>query len=111
MTNITTATTIEYKSAKGGFISVDDMDADHLRNAFKKLIKDQLIPEGRVVSNVVDQKLSLKALASVQAAIIDIRKIDMSASEEGVEHWKGVRKTLANVGILLDQYANPDKDV
>jgi len=35
----------------------------------------------------------------------------MSASEEGVEHWKGVRKTLANVGILLDQYANPDKDV
>ena len=80
MTNITTATTIEYKSAKGGFISVDDMDADHLRNAFKKLIKDQLIPEGRVVSNVVDQKLSLKALASVQGSLFSFITVWTSLS-------------------------------
>ena len=106
----TNTMTIEYKSHKGGFINVDDMDEGHLRNAFKKLIKDKLAPEGRVVANEVNAKAALKALASVQAALVDLRKVDMTASNEGVDHWKGVNKYLTSVGLLLDQYANPDKD-
>jgi len=101
---------VEYKSKKGGFINVDAMDEGHLRNAFKKLIKDQLVPEGRVVQTIVDPKQSLKALASVQAALIDLRKVDFTASEEGTEHWKGVNHYLASVGLLLNEYANPDKE-
>jgi|TARA_R110000796_G_scaffold228005_1_gene344992 hypothetical protein len=103
--------TVEYKSAKGGFISVDDMDEGHMRNAFKKLIVDKLVPEGRVVSNQVDQKGAIKALASLQAAIFDLRKLDMTASEEGVEHWKNVGHYLTDAGLLLSQYSNPEKDV
>ena len=110
MTNTANPMNTEYKSHKGGYIKVGELDVEHLRNLVTKLIVDKLVPEGRTIPQEVDKKQALKALASVQAALVDIRKCDFTPSNEGVDHWKGVNKYFSSVGLLLNQYANPEKD-
>ena len=97
-------TVVLYKSHKNGFVNVDEMDEVHLRNAFKKLIREQLVPEGKVQVMEVNPVNATKALQSLGYAIGHIKEMGTDATEEGEAHWLQIQKYLTDTQILLTQY-------
>ena len=99
-----TNTAVMYRSHKDGLVNVDEMDEIHVRNVLKKLIKDELAPEGEVVSIAVDAVHASKALKSLEYALKHIKVMGSEHTEEGAKHWKGITKYLRDTQILLAQY-------
>jgi hypothetical protein len=89
-------------------VNVDEMSETHLRNAFKKLIREGLTPEGEVVVDKVNPKSATKALKALDTAKQAITLMGTAASTEGTDWWEKAINGMTNIQVQLNTYIEED---